>query len=204
MINRLKRFINQVRFGNPFGAPYSINVIQDGGVLPPIPKYLATLGQQTLRSIDQSTGDDFDKLRQIYNYVDKYNQFVQIFSVCKRGCNHCCKIDVAVTKLEALYIEKKTGRKALRTRKHSRKHRSPCPLLSAEGTCCIYEFRPFNCRTFHTLDDPAKCSTPSVLHFVYGVESRNPPYQSGCYREMADALKSLNHKGEVKDIRDYF
>lgn len=203
VIERVKRVINSMRHGNPYGRPHSINVAVLGD-LPLIPNHLAELAQQALIAVERNTGDDFDKLRLIYDYLDEYNQFVQTFSVCRRGCHYCCKIDIAVTKLEALYIQKQTGRQMHRRKKHSRNHRSVCPMLSADGTCGIYEYRPFNCRTFHTLDDPALCATPGMSHNVYGAEAHAKPYQSSCYNSMARQRDLLNRTNEVKDIRDYF
>ncbi len=203
MIKRLKRLINRTRHGNPYGKPHSINVLKlDGFPLPP--ESLVLLAEQTIWNIDECNGNDFDKLRLIYDYLDEYNQFVQTFSVCKRGCSHCCKIDVAVTKLEALYIEKQTGSTMNRKRKFSTNHRDVCPMLLADGVCRIYEYRPFNCRTFHTLDSPDYCATPGVSHVIYGVANHKVSYQSGCYKMMKDKCNSLNQTKESKDIRDYF
>jgi hypothetical protein len=149
-------------------------------------------------------GDDFEKLRLIYDYLDEYNKFVATFAVCKAGCSHCCKIGVDVTRVEALYIERSTGKTMHRKRKRSMNHRTPCPMLSSDGKCGIYEHRPFNCRTLHTLDDSSFCTTPNVTHAIYGIPQAKPRYGSDCYAQMANIRDALNKNGEVKDIRDYF
>lgn len=200
----LKRTINRLRFDNPYGKRHSIVIKSINDQPPPIPNYLVRLEKNTIEAIQNDNGDDFDKLRLIYDFLGEYNQFVQTFSVCGSGCAHCCKIDVATTKLEAIYIEKFTGKKARRGRKRSRNHRTACPFLATNGTCTIYEARPFNCRTFHTLDDPKFCATQSAGHIVYGAATSNPPYGAECYFSMAQILDALNKNGEVKDIRDYF
>ena len=77
-------------------------------------------------------------------------------------------------------------------------------MLSSDGKCGIYEHRPFNCRTLHTLDDSSFCATPNVTHAIYGIPQAKPRYGSDCYAQMANVRDALNKNGEVKDIRDYF
>jgi len=200
MIESVIRWANQVRYRNPHGKPHAIDVKANG--LPRIPKYLGKRANETAAAIAAHPGNDFDKLKLIYDYLDEYNDFVATFSVCKKGCNHCCKIDVDVTKVEALYIERFTGKTMHRKRKRSQGHRTACPLLGADETCSVYEYRPFNCRTFHALDDPDLCAKPGVNHLVYGASSS--PQQVDCYAQMNEIRKALNQTGERKDIRDYF
>ena len=200
----LKRTLNRLRFGNPYGKRHSIVIKSLDDVLPPIPKHLGKLEDRAIEAINQCQGNAFDKLAIIYDFLNEYNQFVQTFSVCASGCAHCCKIDVATTKLEAIYIEKLTGKKVRRSGKHSRKHKTACPFLATNGTWTIYEVRPFNCRTFHTMDDSKFCETQGAAHLTYGAQSQSPPYGSSSYLLMSQILNSLNENGEVKDIRDYF
>lgn len=204
MMDLLKRTFNSLIFGNPYGKRHSIHIESRYDQLPRVPRHLVKLEKSTVKAIQENNGDDFDKLRLVYDFLNEYNQFVQTFSVCSAGCSHCCKIDVATTRLEAIYIEKHTGIKANRSRKRSRNHTNDCPFLAKDGTCKIYEARPFNCRTFHTLDDAKFCESQGSPHIIYGSSSTNPPYNVDCYISMSQILNSLNKNGEFKDIRDYF
>ncbi len=200
MIESAKRWINRRLYGNSYGKPNSIDAVKSG--LPEIPKYLGKKGNEIAARIAGHNGNDFEKLALIYEYLGEYNEFVATFSVCKKGCNHCCKIDVGVTKLEALYIERSTGKEMHRHRKRSQGHRTPCPLLAADGTCSVYQYRPFNCRTFHALDDPKLCATPGKSHAVYGASINLDKVD--CYHQMNVIRKAINKTDEIKDIRDYF
>lgn len=140
-------------------------------------------------------------LEAIYAYLNQYNRFVATFSVCQKGCSACCHIDVAVTRLEADYITKKTGRTFSRGTNITTEHRRPCPFLQLDtGACSIYDARPFNCRTFHTLDDPKYCSTEES-HQVYGVSTLG--YSSRIYYQLAEWLQAQQHN-HSRDIRDWF
>ena len=170
--------------------------------LPPIPRHLRWLRSGLRLLLTNVVTDPLSRLRWIYRYLNVYNRFVATFAVCQRGCSHCCSIDVHMTELEAMYISQANGvgysRKAIATGGHT----SPCPFLGANGECTIYDSRPLNCRTFHTLDDPKYCATPDVDHVVYGVASRG--YGSRILAELAWAVTENNQAGQKKDIRDFF
>ncbi|MBA3547244.1 MAG: hypothetical protein H0T76_12225 [Nannocystis sp.] len=87
---------------------------------------------------------------------------------CTPGCNHCCRSPVGVVAAEALLIADFVDRtfsaherQALKGRMEARKAAlqngdplrtySLCPL-NAGGQCLVYEFRPHNCRVFHSFD----------------------------------------------------
>lgn len=143
----------------------------------------------------------FGRLRWIYRYLDSYNKFVATFSVCSKGCSHCCSIDVYITSLEAAYIAENIGITADSTSPYSKNHFSPCPFLSKEKSCSIYKFRPFNCRTFHTLDHPKYCASGED-HAVYGAYGYD--YGSAVLQNIAHCIAQLNRNQPQKDIRDFF
>lgn len=86
---------------------------------------------------------------------------------CKPGCNHCCHTPVGVVAAEAVLVahvvartfspqdrlalqERIDGRKAALARGESPQGLL-CPL-NVGGQCQVYEFRPYNCRMFHSFD----------------------------------------------------
>ena len=143
----------------------------------------------------------FGRLKWIYRYMDSYNKFVATFSVCSKGCSHCCEIDVYISSLEAAYIAENIGVPANFDSPYSKNHFSPCPFLSKEKSCSIYQFRPFNCRTFHTLDHPKYCVS-GESHAVYGASGYG--YGASVLQEIAHVITQLNGNHPMKDIRDFF
>jgi lipid A disaccharide synthetase len=72
--------------------------------LPPIPVNLQNeyiILEKSLSTIS----DDIEFLKKIYEYLDKYNQFVKTFTACKQSCSYCCDIPVGITLIEAEYIK---------------------------------------------------------------------------------------------------
>jgi Fe-S-cluster containining protein len=167
--------------------------------LPPIPDSLLRERAKLEMDLQGESENQFEKLKRIYDFLNLYNNFVRTFSVCSKGCSACCKSDVHITKLEAIYIEKNTGRVAKRTKKHTRKHKTSCPFL-IDDKCSVYDYRPFNCRTLHALDDPKYCETKES-HQLYGLKG-------GAGIQMIYTLKEysehMNGNNGAADIRDYF
>ena len=175
--------------------------------LPKVPKKLSQEFRALLLSLKSSTASPLSRLGKIYAYLDEYNAFVATFSVCKPKCSHCCRIPVQITELEANYISGHTGRKIQVSRQsHSSPvPQSPCPFLDKNELCSIYEVRPFNCRAFHTIDDPKFCKT-NVPHLVYGCAEFE--YGSDILRELRTITHKLNFslhpRLPVADIRNFF
>ncbi|WAS95237.1 YkgJ family cysteine cluster protein [Nannocystis punicea] len=92
---------------------------------------------------------------------------------CKPGCNHCCHSPVGVVGAEAVLIAHVVARsfsaqdrlgleRRMAERKAALQSGDPqrgylCPL-NVGGNCSVYEFRPFNCRMFHSFDADACAS----------------------------------------------
>lgn len=166
--------------------------------LPQIPKYLYDMVNSLFRDLQYTNESKINKLQKIYNFLDEYGSFVQSFSVCSKGCSACCHIDVLVTELEAKLIDKKMGQKRKSPQGvFSMDHYSPCPFLDSKGECSIYNARPFNCRTFHTLDDPKYCETGED-HNLYGTNT------SEFYSKLYNIVYDLNNDKRFYDIRDYY
>ncbi|HIP33359.1 MAG TPA: YkgJ family cysteine cluster protein [Bacteroidia bacterium] len=168
--------------------------------LPKIPTHFVELANTLIKDIFTTEESKINKLEKIYNFLTIYGNFVQTFSVCSKGCSHCCSIDVQITELEAIYIQEK-GHKQLKEYIHNKSinNYTPCPFLNSDnGECTIYNDRPFNCRTFHTLDDPKYCET-NEEHQLYNT------YTSEYYSKLFDILlQYLNRHQDIYDIRDYF
>lgn len=172
--------------------------------LPPIPK---KLNEQMRNLVDTKLNSDltiFEKLKAVFKFLDEYNAFVATFSVCQKGCSHCCKIDVSVSRLEAEYISQKSGATLNQGNNVTHGHGDPCTFLGKDGACEIYSFRPFNCRTFHTLDDPKYCVDGITSHQVYGVSTMG--YGSLILLSLASWLKLFHDENNLayRDVRDWF
>lgn len=174
--------------------------------LPPIPDELVA-GMQELfaTKINSRSLTLFEKLEAVYAFTDRFNAFVATFAVCQKGCNHCCQIDVQVSRIEAEYITFKGGPQLdHQGEARTTGHRTACPFIGADGGCKVYSTRPFNCRTFHTLDDPKYCADGDVDHQVYGAAGKG--YGVRFYQAIAAWLKDVHEsKGlPYRDIRDWF
>lgn len=173
--------------------------------LPEIPSLLVDSFKRMGMEINGGNLTFFEKLQAVYRFMDQFGAFVSTFAVCSRGCSHCCRMDVQMGTLEAHYIEARTSAVADGTgEKVTMGHRTACPFLDADGACSIYEFRPFNCRTFHTLDDPKYCADGDESHQVYG--SAGGGYGVGFYSSISSWLKGIEEsEGRgFRDIRDWF
>jgi len=173
--------------------------------LPPIPENLVTEMHKLVDTKINGSGLSlFDKLGAVYAFMDKYNTFVSTFAVCQKGCAHCCKIDVSISQLEAEYISATGGPTLDRGKSRTKGHDDACPFLANDGACSIYDRRPFNCRTFHTLDDPKYCADGKEDHQVYG--SSGTGYGVTFFIKLAEWLNAIHveHDLPYRDIRDWF
>lgn len=81
-------------------------------------------------------------------------------AACRKGCNHCCHIPVALTMSEARLIGKRIGIKPEEleagTVNTEREYGEdlPCPFL-VQGECAIYAHRPLACQWHFNLDKDA-------------------------------------------------
>lgn len=106
------------------------------------------------------------KLRKLYTLADEAHQNRANVVACKAGCSACCHMQVEINEAEARLIGDATGRKPrqLPPGRHTTpvnqlgNQNTPCTFL-AQGTCSIYEHRPFVCRELAVLDvDALACS----------------------------------------------
>lgn len=140
------------------------------------------------------------KVKTIFEAADDIIAEISPLSVCKKGCNHCCYIDVPITEIEAKYIEKNTGKVVRLNHGNYKPHgkRTPCTLLGSDGACSIYSYRPLVCRAYLTFDSPTYCQENSIDHVTY--DSRAHPN----LMKLGEVLIQLNNASGFKDIREYF
>lgn len=141
------------------------------------------------------------KLRKIYALTDTLTAFVAPYMVCEKGCSHCCRIDVLVSSVEAKYIERNLGLVPRVGHSISSGHseaKRPCPFLGDGSTCSIYEHRPFACRTYHAVDDPALCEDANAIHVTYTSKS------NGMLNKLFHMVGFINGNRPIRDIRDFF
>jgi uncharacterized protein len=175
--------------------------------LPPRPVALMDeFNKRVPREMNDSATSPLEKLAFCYDFIQRYNtQYVSTIAVCHKGCTYCCTMDVQISLLEAVYIQEQThGHFRMREGKNlTTGHKTACPFLSDDGSCGIYSIRPFNCRTFHTLDDPKYCAT-TESHQTYGAAGYG--YGVDVYAAFADWLRHVNQSvnGPYRDIRDWF
>ena len=88
--------------------------------------------------------------------VEPVTQRYRAHIECTKGCSDCCQQTFRVSRLEGAYLRE--GLAALpqdvredilqRARTYAPDERQPCPVLSCEGACRMYEHRPRICRKY--------------------------------------------------------
>ncbi len=105
------------------------------------------------------------KLKEIYERFESDAQEYKQHAICKIGCTYCCADvgNVDINTLEGLVIQEWIKRlphplkgqiqKKLAENKRDKEKQNiaPCPLLNEDGTCLIYDIRPFSCRQLYSI-----------------------------------------------------
>lgn len=173
--------------------------------LPPFPRELLEEADHLFNVTLNNDAVLGEKLSLLYAFVDRLNEnVVSRLSSCKKGCSHCCHMDVQVTTLEASYVAFQADIPFLEDRPLSTGHKSACIFLSSSGTCLIYPHRPLFCRTYHSMSPPELCAIPGAEIAQYGTVlggMGNP-----VFRAAVNWIHYQNRhcSGTVKDIRDFF
>lgn len=144
-------------------------------------------------------------MKQSYRVVDLLNTRTAKHSVCQKGCSHCCRVVLPISRMEADYIARKTGHTVHEGRKFGLKVDDPflsyCPFHDeSTASCSIHEHRPLACRIFFTFDDPKNCEVSSTKHTIStkdGATTQDPVMQLTDWM-----LRGSNMEGA--DIREYF
>lgn len=150
--------------------------------------------------------DPLKKVRSIYRFADwlvEHSGVVKA-AVCKRGCTHCCYLDVDVSLLEAAFIAKHTSYtqvyRTQRIRKGYHESRTYCGFLDQQsGSCTIYDVRPMACRTFFAFDSPELCDRDNgtTEHAIFTSNDH------GVLKHFRNQLIATSD-GRYADIREWF
>lgn len=90
--------------------PPDFSKAQSAPELPPVPIALLDEVDHLINVRFNGPGTLIENLRAAYNFLDKVSRdFVSTFVTCKKGCSHCCRMDVQITTFEAEYIYVATG-----------------------------------------------------------------------------------------------
>lgn len=146
-----------------------------------------------------SKRNSFYKLKLLYDFIDKIYQYVNKNTPCKNGCNHCCYYKVSISELEVQYIESVNNiKRNCGHQNNSDFHGAPCPFLK-NGSCSIYESRPFVCRRHVALASSANWCAIEIAN-----KYRFPLLAFSEIDKSYDYLvneSGLNHRN---DIREHF
>lgn len=156
----------------------------------------------------QSNMSSLKLMKKFYTFLDE--QIADNFqhNVCTRGCYHCCNVPVAVSGIEALYIQETTKHKVTDWSHQEIDHDKSydyCIFLK-NGECSIYDARPAACRVFLTFDSVDFCKD-EAMHWILSLNGRGDggfEWANTMYYILASDLSSREDLMVMKEIRDYF
>lgn len=129
--------------------------------------------------------DELTALSSVYDAMERIepDPSVKDRISCRKGCAHCCHINVNVNQLEVdlikvycyendipidkEYLEKQ---KDLTIKSRPFSDYSACVFLAENNTCKIYKVRPTTCRNYFVVSPPDECNAreyPNKLHAQY-------------------------------------
>lgn len=167
---------------------------------------LKAMQQKRLRALFEGPRSVGAKIEALWLAVDDVTALARPHSACRKGCSHCCHIEVLLPEQEAALIGKRIGVTPRQvpgdTRAgdlHLNGYESPCPFLQ-KGLCSIYEHRPLVCRKHVSLDRDA------LLCELIG-EPNDVPYLG--MKDYVDTLAKVTTdygrtRPKVGDIREFF
>lgn len=160
-----------------------------------VPVKLRLQEDKFFEKFQKHKGNPLTKLKLIYSFTDEIYGYVYKVIICKKGCSYCCYIPVSISEIEIEHIENSTRLKRKKLPKFDIRQSVPCPLLK-DNMCSIYEYRPFLCRRFITLNDTPEFCYPDVIHTHESLLFS--------YSEINKAYSSLIYDKPVQDIREVF
>ena len=159
-----------------------------------IPPSLRAREESLYENLTSSNLGPLKRLEELYGEMDILYNFIKKFTPCKKGCNHCCHYEIAVSKVEVEYIKRNVKMKG----KIKPQRSEACPFLK-NGVCSIYPYRPFLCRRHLSLADSDRWCKEDICN-KYDFPLINFSEFDRCYAEII----GLDGLSSVKDIRDAF
>jgi len=147
-----------------------------------------------LQKLQNSKLGRLKKLELLYSEMEAIYEFIHKFTACKKGCNHCCHYEIAITDLEIEYIKSKVKTKKIKPSPFGQ----ACPFLK-KGICSIYEYRPFICRRHLSIADTANwCELDVCNEYEFPLINLSEIDKSYAY------LIGRQGMGSLVDIRQAF
>lgn len=109
--------------------------------------------------------EKIEKLKKIYDRFEREVAEFKEQAVCGLGCTFCCTFmgNIDMTTLEGLIIRRRIkdfpeplqdsigDRLTADAKNRDDGRESPCPFLEEDGSCLIYDVRPFSCRKLYSI-----------------------------------------------------
>ncbi|WP_049722421.1 YkgJ family cysteine cluster protein [Gilvimarinus polysaccharolyticus] len=167
-----------------------------------IPKHLELMESNLAGKLAGSKINTMNKLRRLYDAMDKMSAYLDKYSACKSGCSNCCYYPVTISDIEVKYIEKNEHLKRARVIPKSSKDKykgAACTFLK-DGKCSIYSSRPFVCRHMLSMAKTSKVCEPK-----YAFDYTLPLIRFDGFRSAYDLIKiESGQEINIYDIRDIF
>lgn len=168
-----------------------------------LPPALLAEDQRIADELSRSNASPREKLGRIYQLIDAFSDAAQPYTPCQSGCGACCRMNVAITSLEAERLAEFSGRMPATLAgpvAHAPSDFSgvPCPFL-VEERCSVYEVRPLACRSHRTFDvDNYWCQPERAADAI--LAQVKLPGLTKAYT----GIVAASALGGLADIRDYF
>lgn len=147
--------------------------------------------------LDRLTASNYGLLKKLelfYSEMDIIYGYIHRFTICKKGCNHCCSYEIAITEVEVEYIKSKIKSNKIKVDPVGTK----CPFLK-KGICSIYEYRPFICRRHLSINDSSRwCQSDICNNYTFPLVRLSGIDKCYAYLVGSNGINSL------KDIRKAF
>lgn len=168
--------------------------------------------QKQLTRVLNSPQNAGRKIQALWALADRASAAIAPFAACKKGCNHCCHIAVAVTRPEAQVIGQRIGRTPQAVTPRAKElggfdnvpwgYANPCTFLKG-GQCSIYENRPMACRIHFNLDRDA------LLCMLDPPHTARVPYYNSSDWQLAVIYAGSGAKPDrasigLADLREFF